>query len=82
MPAGTDALVTTTSESDCNRVNSKLDAVPEETTETWLPEDEVNEIPTIGRVKLTMVVFAGGVSDMETLSKALPVTLQLVTHRF
>jgi hypothetical protein len=81
VPAATDALVTTTSESDCKRVNSKLAAVPEENTETWLPDDEVNEIPMMGKVKLATVVFAGGVSEMETLSKALPFPPQFVTHR-
>jgi hypothetical protein len=82
VPAATDALLTTTSESVCNRVSSKLDAVPEESTETWLPDDEVNEMPMIGKVKLKTVVFTGGKSEMDTLSKALPLTLQLVTHRF
>jgi hypothetical protein len=55
--------------------------VPEENTETWLPDDEVNEIPMMGNVKLATVVFAGGVSEMETLSKALPFPPQFVTHR-
>jgi hypothetical protein len=58
-----------------------LDAVPEESTETWLPDDEVSEIPTMGKVKLRTVVFVGGVSEMETLSKALPLTVQFVTQR-
>src|SRR5579859_2492109 len=80
VPAATDALVTTTSESVCNRVNSKLDAVPEENTETWLPDDEVSEIPTMGKVKLRTVVFVGGVSEMETLSEALPFPPQFVTQ--
>lgn len=81
VPAATDALVTTTSESDCNRVNSKLAAVPVENTETWLPEEEVNEMPTIGKVKLTTVVFVGGASEMDTLNKALPFPPQFVVHR-
>jgi hypothetical protein len=55
--------------------------VPEESTETWLPDDEVNEMPMIGKVKLTTVVFAGGVSEMETLSKASPPGLQFVVQR-
>jgi hypothetical protein len=58
-----------------------LAAVPEENTETWLPVDEVNEMPTIGKVKLTTVVFAGGVSEMETLTKASPFGTQFVTQR-
>jgi hypothetical protein len=81
VPAATDALVTTTSESDCNRVNSKLAAVPVENTETWLPDEEVNEMPTIGKVKLTTVVFVGGASEMDTLTKALPFPPQFMTHR-
>jgi hypothetical protein len=81
VPVATDALATSTSESDCNRVNSKLAAVPEENTETLLPDEEVNEMPTMGKVKLTTVVFVGGVSEMETLSKALPPGLQFVVHR-
>ena len=81
MPAATDALVTTTSESDCNRVNSKLAAVLVENTETWLPDEEVNEMPMIGRVKLTTVVLVGGASEMDTLTKALPFPPQFVTHR-
>jgi hypothetical protein len=82
VPAATDAFATTTSESGCNRVNSKLAAVLAENTETWLPEEEVSEIPTIGRVKLTTVVLVGGVSEMETLSMALPLPPQLVVHLF
>jgi hypothetical protein len=50
-------------------------------TATWVPEDEVREIAIIGRVKLTTVVFVGGVSEMDTLSEALPPPPQFVTHR-
>src|SRR5216683_2232091 len=70
----------TTSESDCNRVSSKLDAELEANTGTWVPVDEVSVMPTMGKVKLRMVVFAGGVSEMETLSKASPFP-QFVMHR-
>ena len=38
-------------------------------------------MPTIGKMKLTTVVLAGGVSEMETLSIALPFPPQFVTHR-
>jgi len=70
----------TTSESDCKRVSSKLAAVLEENTETWVPVEEVSVIPTMGAVKLRMVVFAGGVSEMDTLSIVLPFP-QFVTQR-
>jgi hypothetical protein len=62
-------------ESDCNRVSSKF---AEENTETWLPVVGVSVIPTTGKVKLRMVVFAGGVSEMVRLSKELPLTVQFV----
>jgi hypothetical protein len=81
VPAATEAFVTTTSESDCNRVNSKFAAELGENTETDVPLAVVSLIPVIGRVKLTTVVFLGGVSEMETLSIALPPP-QLVVHLF
>ena len=63
--------------------NPLLEEVPVENTETWPPDEEVSEIPTIGRVKLTTVVFVGGVSEMETLSEALPPPPpQLEVHGF
>jgi hypothetical protein len=34
----------------------------------------------MGKVKLRMVVFAGGVSEMETLTAALPLPPQFVTQ--
>jgi len=71
----------TTSESDCNRVNSKFAAELGENTETDVPLEVVSLIPVIGKVKLRMVVFAGGVSEMEMLSKASPFGTQFVTHR-
>jgi hypothetical protein len=73
--------VTTTSESACNRVSSKLAAELGENTETDVPLAVVSLIPVIGKVKLRMVVFAGGVSEMETLSKASPPGLQFVVQR-
>jgi len=71
----------TTSESDCNRVNSKFAAELGENTETDVPLEVVSLIPVIGKVKLRMVVFAGGVSEMEMLSKASPLGTQFVTQR-
>ena len=79
MPVGTDAFVTITSESDCNRVNSKFAVEPK--TETSVPVEVVSLIPVMGKVKLRMVVFAGGVSEMEMLRAALPVGTQFVTQR-
>ncbi len=35
----------------------------------------------IGKVKLTIVVFVGGASEMETLNNASPFTTQFVVHR-
>jgi hypothetical protein len=72
VPVLTDAFVTTTSESDCNLVNSKFAGEPGENTDTSVPVEVVSLIPVMGRVKLRMVVFAGGVSEMEMLSEALP----------
>ena len=82
MPAATEAFVTTTSESVCKRVNSKFTGELGENTETEVPLAVVNLIPVIGRVKLTTVVFVGGVSEMEILREALPFPPQFVTHRF
>ena len=79
MSAGTEAFVTTTSESDCSRVSSKFAVEPK--TETSVPVELVSLIPVMGKVKLRMVVFVGGVSEIETLSIALPFTTQFVTHR-
>jgi hypothetical protein len=81
VPAVTDAFVTTTSESDCNLVNSKFAGEPGENTETSVPVEVVSLIPVMGKVKLRMVVFAGGVSEIETLSIALPLGLQFVVQR-
>jgi len=38
-------------------------------------------MPMIGKVKLTIVVFVGGASEMETLNNASPFTTQFVVHR-
>ena len=70
--------MTITSESDCSRVSSKFAVEPK--TETSVPVEVVSLIPVMGRVKLRMVVLAGGVSEMETLSIAFPGP-QFVTHR-
>ena len=71
----------TTSESDCNRVNSKFAAELGEKTDTSVPVEVVSFIPVMGAVKLRMVVFAGGVSEIEMLRAASPFPTQFVTHR-
>ena len=77
VPAGTFTLVITRLVSDCSRVSSKF---PELNTDTALPLEGVNDIPTMGRVKLATEVLVGGVSVMVRLNNASPPPPQFVVH--
>lgn len=65
--------------SDCNRVSSKSVEGFDENTDTALPLDGVSVIPIIGKLKLTTLVFVGGVSEIVMLKFALPPP-QFVVH--
>jgi hypothetical protein len=78
VPAVTDWFATIRFVSDWSRVNSKFVEGFDENTDTVLPLDGVNVIPIIGNVKLTTVVFAGGLSEIVILRLALPPPLQFV----
>jgi len=66
--------------SDCSRVSSKFVDGFDENTDTALPLDGVSVIPITGSVKLTTLVFVGGVSEIVMLKPVFPPPPQFVTQ--
>jgi hypothetical protein len=70
-------------ESDCSRVSSKVvevEGAGGEYKDTVVPAADVREIPTMGSSILMTETPVGGLSEMESVTLALPPPPQLVTH--